>query len=84
MSNPNDPAAPITVPGIGDEYSEIHLGMTIRQRFVMAAMQGLCASEKWMGGDDVTQIELERGIAIHAVRIADATLAEEARTRSLA
>ena len=82
MSNPNDPAAPITVPGIGDEYSEIHLGMTIRQRFVMAAMQGLCASEKWMGGDDVTQIELERGIAIHACRIADAALAEEARTRS--
>ena len=82
MSNPNDPAAPITAPGIGDEYSEIHLGMTIRQRFVMAAMQGLCASDAWVAGDDVTQLELERGIAIHAVRIADATLAEEARTRS--
>lgn len=75
MSNPNDPAAPITVPGIGDEYSEIHLGMTIRQRFVMAAMQGLAprsatGSAEW--------------IAAEAVRLADAALAEEARTRSKA
>ena len=73
MSNPNDPAAPITVPGIGDEYSEIHLGMTIRQRFVMAAMQGLAprsatGSAEW--------------IAAEAVRLADAALAEEERTRS--
>lgn len=84
MSNPNDPAAPITVPGIGDEYSEIHLGMTIRQRFVMAAMQGLCASREWVGASDATQLEIEAGIAIHACRIADAALAEEARTRSKA
>lgn len=96
MSNPNDPAYPPGRQELGYQYdpskstsvAQTYIvpqgGMTIRQRFVMAAMQGLCASEKWMGGDDVTQIELERGIAIHAVRIADATLAEEARTRSLA
>lgn len=85
MNNPNYPAHPIHVPadpGWKSSVDRTYTGMTIRQRFVMAAMQGLCASEKWMGGDDVTQIELERGIAIHACRIADAALAEEARTRS--
>lgn len=63
MSNPNDPAYP----------GMTHIGMTIRQQFVMAAMQGLAlrsatGSAEW--------------IAAEAVRLADATLAEEARTRS--
>ena len=86
MSNPNDPAyATSGLSGLPNgEFIYGQPGMTTRQEFVKAAMQGLCASEKWMGGDDVTQIELERGIAIHAVRIADAALAEEARTRSKA
>lgn len=74
MSIPNDPAAPITVPGIGDEYSEIHLGMTIRQRFVMAAMQGLLA-------DPHNRDVMFRELAHDAVNFADAALAEEARTR---
>ena len=57
MSNPNDLAS----------------DMTIRQQFVMAAMQGLAfrsatGSVEWLAGE--------------AVRLADATLAEEARTRS--
>lgn len=75
MSNPNDPAAPITVPGIGDEYSEIHLGMTIRQRFVMAAMASLC------DGDGLPHVHW---VATRACELADAALAEEARTRSKA
>ncbi len=48
--------------------------MTIRQRFVMAAMQGLCANPILC---DVSEF----AIAEQAVRHADATLAEEARTR---
>lgn len=36
MSNPNDPAYPTMSRG----------GMTIRQQFVMAAMQGLCANRR--------------------------------------
>ena len=80
MSNPNDPAYPIHI----DLPFETHYGMTTRQRFVLAAMQGLCASREWVGASDATQLEIEAGIAIHACRIADAALAEEARTRSKA
>lgn len=80
MSKPNDPAAPITVPGIGDEYSEIHLVMTIRQRFVMAAMQGLCANPTLVNQDVGDAASLAKEARIFA----DAALAEEARTRSLA
>lgn len=73
MSNPNDPAYPCDVPRIGEEQGEFFTGMTIRQQFVMAAMQGLAfrsatGSVEWLAGE--------------AVRLADAALAEEARTRS--
>lgn len=86
MSNPNDPAYP-TDRRISENYMdsggygrrrEVILnqgGMTIRQQFVMAAMQGLAfrsatGSVEWLAGE--------------AVRLADAALAEEARTRSKA
>jgi len=86
MNNPNDPAYP-TDRRISENYMdsggygrrrEVILnqgGMTIRQRFVMAAMQGLAfrsatGSVEWIAGE--------------AVRLADAALAEEARTRSKA
>lgn len=59
MSNPNDLAS----------------DMTIRQRFVMAAMQGLCARSSGLGFAETIR---------SAIEIADATLAEEARTRSKA
>jgi len=91
VSNPNDPAAPITVPGIGDEYSEIHLGMTIRQRFVMAAMGKLAAKfteyERTDSGTRVCPEDFEtrsKEVAKIACLYADAALAEEARTRSKA
>ena len=87
MSNPNDPAHPIHVPadpGWKSSVDRTYTGMTIRQEFVLAAMQGLCASREWVGASDATQLEIEAGIAIHACRIADAALAEEARTRSKA
>lgn len=84
MSSPNDPAYP-TDRRISENYMdsggygrrrEVILnqgGMTTRQRFVMAAMQGLAfrsatGSVEWIAGE--------------AVRLADAALAEEARTRS--
>lgn len=61
MTNPNDPAS----------------DTTIRQDFVKAAMQGLCANPILC---DVSEF----AIAEQAVRHADATLAEEARTRAKA
>lgn len=48
--------------------------MTIRQRFVMAAMESLAAAH-------VSDGILFRDIAIDACALADAVLAEEARTR---
>lgn len=75
MSNPNDPAYPIHIPsdpGWKSSVDVTHKGMTIRQEFVKAAMQGLAfrsatGSVEWLAGE--------------AVRLADAALAEEARTR---
>jgi len=65
MSNPNEPAYP----------GMTHIGMTIRQQFVMAAMQGLAPRSATGSADRI------KWIAAEAVRLADAALAEEARTR---
>lgn len=87
MSNPNEPAYPTDQQETVYQYDSARLchppqifmaargGMTIRQQFVMAAMQGLCANP------GINNIE---AIASQASRIADAALAEEARTRSKA
>ena len=71
MSSPNDPAYPCDVPRIGEEQGEFFTGMTIRQRFVMAAMQAQIAFNSGHSAP----------IAEQAIKYADATLAEEARTR---
>ena len=77
MINPNDPAYPCDVPRIGEEQGEFFTGMTIRQYFVAKAMEGLCAK----GGFGAAPAKT---IAALAVDVADAALAEEARTRSKA
>ena len=91
MSNPNDPAYP-TDRRISENYMdsggygrrrEVILnqgGMTIRQRFVMAAMQGLCANPTLVNQDVGDAASLAKEARIFA----DAALAEEARTRSKA
>lgn len=83
MSNHNDPAYPtdkrVSTAHWGQmtESSTIMRsgGMTIRQRFVMAAMQGLLSAQM---SDGFTWKE----IATQACMATDAALAEEARTRS--
>ena len=92
MNNPNDPAYPPGRQELGYQYdpskstsvAQTYIvpqgGMTIRQQFVMAAMQGLCSNP------EITTDELG-DIAWYgkcACRLADAALAEEARTRSKA
>ncbi len=75
MSNPNDPAFPIHVPedtGWKNDSARTYEGMTIRQQFVMAAMQGLCARSSGLGFSETIK---------SAIEIADAALAEEAKTR---
>lgn len=80
MSNPNDPAYPIHVPadpGWRNSVDVTHCGMTIRQQFVMAALQGLLSAQM-SDGFKWTEIATQACIA------ADTALAEEARTRSKA
>lgn len=74
MSNPNDPAyATSGLSGLPNgEFIHGQQGMTIRQRFVMAAMQGLLARSSGLGFAETIR---------SAIEIADAALAEEARTR---
>lgn len=72
MSNPNDPAYPLYIPADRECPPEIDYGMTIRQQFVMAAMQGLCARSSGLGFAETIK---------SAIEIADAALAEEAKTR---
>jgi len=61
--------------GWKSERTRTYEGMTIRQQFVMAAMQGLCANPEYADGSygNIT--------AVDACAIADAALAAEARTR---
>ena len=84
MSSPNDPAYPTGQqevvfefdPATGASKPRTFIvpqgGMTIRQRFVLAAMQGLCARSSGLGFAETIK---------SAIEIADAALAEEARTR---
>lgn len=89
MNNPNDPAYPtdkrVSTAHWGQmtESSTIMRsgGMTIRQRFVMAAMQGLCANPTTQFDDIISGSVLLGSVAC---TVADAALAEEARTRSKA
>lgn len=86
MSNPNDPAYPTGRqelvfqydPATGMPKPQTFIvpqgGMTIRQRFVMAAMQAQIAFNSGHSAP----------IAEQAIKYADAALAEEARTRSKA
>ena len=92
MSNPNDPAFPIHVPedtGWKNNSAHTYEGMTIRQRFVMAAMGKLAAKfteyERTDSGTRVCPEDFEtrsKEVAKIACLYADAALAEEARTRS--
>ena len=71
MSNADEPAYPAdtVIYREGDGTRRIvRGGMTIRQRFVMAAMQGLCADP------NLTHMSADC-LAIRAIDTADATLA---------
>ncbi len=68
MKNTNAPAMPIELSGFGQYAPEVHTGLTKREMFAMAAMQGLCAHS----GDYHTFANM----ASDAVNYADALLAE--------
>ena len=70
MKNADMPAHPIELSGFGLYAPEAHYGVTKREMFAMAAMQGVLASLT----DDCDMSPSE--LAICAVRNADALLAE--------
>ncbi|MCP4372994.1 MAG: hypothetical protein GY797_33540 [Deltaproteobacteria bacterium] len=80
MTRGNEPAYPVEYkecqPHTGIELVRgLSEGMTIRQRFVIAAMQGLSSSS--IRYSSSTKFDIEKEV----IRLADACLAEEERTR---
>jgi hypothetical protein len=73
-TNGNLPAMPIELSGFGQFAPESHTGLTKREQFAMAAMQGLLVNMGRNGLDSVKQV------AEHASAAADALLAELERT----
>ena len=72
MKNADLPAMPIELNGFGQYAPEAHTGLTKREMFAMAAMQGICSNPN----DRYTYEQL----AGHAVKHADALLAELEKT----
>ena len=68
MKNTNAPAMPIELSGFGQYAPEVHTGLTKREMFAMAAMQGILSNPY----DRYTYEQL----AGHAVNYAYALLAE--------
>lgn len=82
MKNGDLPAMPIELSGFGQFAPEAHTGFSKRERFAMAAMQGLCSDivniyENLCGVGEVPADYLAR----QAVFAADALLAELERTK---
>ena len=72
MKNGDMPAMPIEINGFGQYAPEVYGGLTKREMFAMAAMQGLCAHS----GDYHEFSHL----ASDAVNYADSVLAELEKT----
>ena len=73
MKNGDMPAMPIEINGFGQYAPEVYGGLTKREMFAMAAMQGLCAHS----GDYHEFSHL----ASDAVNYADSLLVELERTK---
>lgn len=69
MTNPNDPAFPVNPTDSAGSIAEYTPGLTKREAFIKAAMQGYCSNP-------LLERETEIDIAFLAVRQADATIAE--------
>lgn len=77
MKNGDLPAMPIELSGFGQYAPEAHLGLTKREMFAMAAMQGFCSTSDMAG---IFQHDSETVAAV-SVEYADALLAELERTK---
>ena len=71
--NGNLPAMPIELNGFGQFAPEAHIGLTKREMFAMAAMQGILANQCMV--DDCSRSSLEWA-AKRCASMADALLAE--------
>ena len=81
MKNSDMPASPTIYADMGAngqrEIFSDNTGLTKREMFAMAAMQGLCAAHDQNG----TWSHSDRDVALEAVLRADALLAELERTK---
>lgn len=75
MKNGDLPAMPIELNGFGLYEPSAHLGLSKREQFAMAAMQGFLVNMGRNGINDVNKV------AAHAVDAADALLAELERSK---
>lgn len=77
MKNADLPAMPIEINGFGQFAPEAHTGLTKREAFAMAALQGLSGAHnhdgEWSHDSKI--------VAVVAVKYADALLAELERTK---
>jgi len=69
MSNSNECAYPVLETEIGINF---HPGLTKREAFAMAAMQGMSSDPEFYG----QSVEFAKNIAVDCVKLADALLAE--------
>lgn len=72
MTNPNDPAYPVTFEdGMAEKFTT---GLTKREEFAKAAMQGLLVNKS--DSRNKSSDDIFRSVAILSVRYADALIAE--------
>ena len=74
MKNADLPAMPIELNGFGQYAPEAYLGLTKRERFAMAAMQGLLAGR-------AGEVLSHGYVSCEAMNYADALLAKLERTK---
>ena len=76
IKNGDMPAKPIEINGFGQFAPEAFIGLTKREMFAMAAMQGILSSET-----DARHHNNEEALAESAVKCADALLSQLERTK---
>ena len=77
MKNADMPAMPIEFSGFGQFAPEAHTGITKREMFAMAAMQGMLShSDVMHTNDDEEHENISHAVAANAVLMADALLSK--------
>lgn len=80
MSNTNTQDGGPAFPNTHPDYKTLGVGgMTLRDYFAAAAMQGQLANDGWFQFLIRKSVDIQKSVASHAYGIADAMLAERAK-----